>query len=83
MLDATELKENDLELVAGGMSEEEFQHLEIGARVLVISGDFENKYGTVYGFVDDVARYGVHLGALVRFDDGTDANLSANEIIRA
>lgn len=76
------LKDKDLEQVVGGMPEEEFQHLEIGARVLVIHGDYRSKYGTVYGFVDDVVHYGVHLCAKVMFDDGTDAYLSACEINR-
>ncbi len=76
------LQDEVLEQVTGGMSEDEFQHLEVGARVRVIAGIWENHTGTVTGFVDDSMKPGVRLVALTQLDSGEKDAFGSDEIVR-
>ena len=75
-----ELSEEELTQAAGGMSQEEFQNLQVGNRVQAIMGRHVNKCGTVIDIID--VRPGLHVCAEVLFDDGTNDGLSFNAIIR-
>lgn len=78
-----ELSEEELAQAAGGMSEDEFQELEVGARVLVIKGWYKNHYGTVDSFVDDKLRPHFYIAAFITLDDGTTEAFGGDEIVRA
>ena len=76
-----EKNDEELEQVFGGMSHEDFQTLNVGDRVRFIAGPHINKCGTVSRIRSLILR-NVKIDAIIRIDDGTEANAIFSEIER-